>query len=687
MRSAIKRICFSILFTIFIFMAGCASEEAAIGDAECYYKWDCLNGQVCIEGKCVEDPAFTDNAGSADTTASGDKEVAETDITAINEGANEAAPDSESDVSDISVDSDTDTPSSDADNIKSDIDTTGDADNTADMDNAAEQDSASADKDIAVVPDVDTNSALLTVKTVAPADKSVNIIAGIISIEFSRPVKRDNLEIKFQRDGLTSFETLVPVETQTLLASWTFAITPDYSDAYKYTVTIPSTVQDDNNIALDADYSWYFNVDKNECALSNPCDDNSDPAAICSNTAGSYTCSCSFGFNFTGGSCYDTNECSNANGSCQQTCVNDVGTYHCTCSAGYTLNANGRNCDDNNECATSNGGCNQNCVNDAGSFHCTCNSGYALDNDGKTCINIDECTTNSNPCDNDGDTLATCADTTGSYTCSCSTPFFTFSGGKCIDVNECTAGTHNCNVNANCTNTTGSFSCACKPYYTGDGVTTCAYCNTDGQCGTTCGACLGGTPKCKDSGTTSACVQCLTTGDCASGYECNASNQCVTTVPAEACSTGSQSRDRCSNARIIGRSTAKTSTGYKISDDTCSASDRIDTNNGCWDAGNDHAYRIYLRAGEAVNVNLSVGTSCVDSSWNAMLAIYYSDASCPESQRKWCDDYFSGSTTYTALLDGWYYIIVDGSTAFDDEGDYTLTVKLQNCTTAGCNCP
>ena len=40
----------------------------------------------------------------------------------------------------------------------------------------------------------------------------------------------------------------------------------------------------------------------------------------------------------------------------------------------------------------------------------------------------------------------------------------------CTDVNECQAGTDNCDSNANCTNTMGSFTCACKTGYQGDGV-------------------------------------------------------------------------------------------------------------------------------------------------------------------------------------------------------------------------
>ena len=39
------------------------------------------------------------------------------------------------------------------------------------------------------------------------------------------------------------------------------------------------------------------------------------------------------------------------------------------------------------------------------------------------------------------------------------------------DINECTAGTHNCHEDATCTDNVGSFSCQCKAGYTGNGVT------------------------------------------------------------------------------------------------------------------------------------------------------------------------------------------------------------------------
>ncbi|MEK6677073.1 MAG: FG-GAP-like repeat-containing protein [Planctomycetota bacterium] len=44
-----------------------------------------------------------------------------------------------------------------------------------------------------------------------------------------------------------------------------------------------------------------------------------------------------------------------------------------------------------------------------------------------------------------------------------------FNNLMCTDDDECTLGTHDCDVNATCTNTPGSFTCACNSGYQGDG--------------------------------------------------------------------------------------------------------------------------------------------------------------------------------------------------------------------------
>ena len=37
-----------------------------------------------------------------------------------------------------------------------------------------------------------------------------------------------------------------------------------------------------------------------------------------------------------------------------------------------------------------------------------------------------------------------------------------------LDIDECTAGTHNCSTNTFCTNNVGSYNCTCNPGYYGD---------------------------------------------------------------------------------------------------------------------------------------------------------------------------------------------------------------------------
>jgi hypothetical protein len=50
-------------------------------------------------------------------------------------------------------------------------------------------------------------------------------------------------------------------------------------------------------------------------------------------------------------------------------------------------------------------------------------------------------------------------------------------------------------------------------------------CNTDSRCGSSCGACSGGTPHCKSDG--SQCVQCNAKSDCSGLTPCCVNNACA----------------------------------------------------------------------------------------------------------------------------------------------------------------
>ncbi len=162
----------------------------------------------------------------------------------------------------------------------------------------------------------------------------------------------------------------------------------------------------------------------------------------------------------------------------------------------------------------------------------------------------------------------------------------------------------------------------------------------------------------------------------------------VCALPSNACADGAETRDRCTGARVIGRRQAAMAAGYSATADLCAASDRFD--DCSWDAGSDHAYRIWLRAGERVSARITSRAATCFSSPALTLKLYESsgcaDVTCGTD--RWCHDHVSNGETFThtAARDGWVVIVVDASSAFDDEGRYTLNVTLTSCAVAGCEC-
>jgi hypothetical protein len=225
---------------------------------------------------------------------------------------------------------------------------------------------------------------------------------------------------------------------------------------------------------------------------------------------------------------------------------------NCACLAGYEGTANSATgCTDINECTKGTHTCACSsadnctdaskltyCANTAGSFTCECKSGYQKDQSGK-CVNINECTAGTAGCD----TNATCTDQTPGFACTCKTGY-SGSGKSCTDVNECTAGTDTCNrTTQDCVNTTGSFSCNCKSGYQKDQSGACVDINecTAGTAGCDANAtCANQTPgftcTCK-TGYSGSGKTCTDVNECTAGTDsCNRTTQdCVNTTGSFTC--------------------------------------------------------------------------------------------------------------------------------------------------------
>jgi fibulin 1/2 len=143
------------------------------------------------------------------------------------------------------------------------------------------------------------------------------------------------------------------------------------------------------------------------------------------------------------------NECLFNNGGCAQACTDTNTSFQCSCDSGFNLNSDRRSCTDINECSLNTDDCDQDCTNTPGSFTCSCRSGFNASNGGRTCTSY-QCDLNTDNC--------TCTNDSGTFHCDCTTGFM-ISGSNCVDIDECSAGTHNCQQI--CTNTPGGFTCSC----------------------------------------------------------------------------------------------------------------------------------------------------------------------------------------------------------------------------------
>jgi len=81
-----------------------------------------------------------------------------------------------------------------------------------------------------------------------------------------------------------------------------------------------------------------------------------------------------------------------------------------------------------------------------GGHDCACDGGYfAPKNAPDTCVDIDECTMGTHDCNDE----ETCENREGGFSCKCKEGQFR-SGGVCRDRDECALGLYDCDVNASC---------------------------------------------------------------------------------------------------------------------------------------------------------------------------------------------------------------------------------------------
>ncbi len=195
---------------------------------------------------------------------------------------------------------------------------------------------------------------------------------------------------------------------------------------------------------------------------------------------------CPTGYSGFDGSCTNVDECA-AGAPCGSAsgavCTDSAGSYSCACPSGYIGETSGGTCTDTDECALGApcGAAALACTNTVGSYQCGCGVGYAAPASGGTCVNVDECATAAQ-CGRavGGGGGNGCADTTGGYTCTCGAGFVASGAGitvTCVDVNECTTGTDDCcDVPDACVNTSGGFTCVCPAGFvgTGHGLASCS---------------------------------------------------------------------------------------------------------------------------------------------------------------------------------------------------------------------
>lgn len=234
------------------------------------------------------------------------------------------------------------------------------------------------------------------------------------------------------------------------------------------------------------------------------CDDGNDEAGD-----GCSACQIEKGYTCQGSPsvCMDIDECATKTATCDPhaSCTNSVGSFTCTCKDGYS--GNGLGCIDINECANGTHDCSSNavCANTSGSFSCSCRNGYT--GNGVSCSDVNECTDGTDNCSSH----AVCANTPGSFTCTCKSGY----SGNGINCNAgcgdgAITGSEACDDGNDTANDGCSSNCQIEPGYACEGEP--SYCVVPGD-GNSCSGTSGTFQGCRGSG-------CSVCSELVAGYAC-----------------------------------------------------------------------------------------------------------------------------------------------------------------------
>ena len=271
-------------------------------------------------------------------------------------------------------------------------------------------------------------------------------------------------------------------------------------------------------------------------------------------------------------------------------------------------------------------------------------------------------------------------------------------GGACVacgqdDPAHCGASCASC---ANPTPVCKAGACVCNEVSCKAGSLceggACKACKDAAHCGPACAPCKDPLPFCAADG--SGCVECETSTHCPNGLSCVEGLCTLECAPGCCAGDLAPNAKKCSSPVIVGREPA--SVGAYYMGDTYGDGDNDDLpstlfgSTKCWDGNDDNFYRIYLLAGEKLDVLLSP----LELDFDAMLKLYSGTDCAGNGDDDLVDCYQSKydggqeSFSYVAAATGFYTIVVDGRSAFDDEGDfgeYNIVFTL-TCNEQGCAC-